>query len=237
MTGVSLQRRRSDTLPVVNEHDCETAERMRSRLVHGDASAESVALRAALLDVAPVERDAWLDLAFGLGPLPDDGPDLPRGCVPYLACRVESLLRAIDLARIDASNTLVDVGSGAGRAAALIRLLTGASVVGVEVQRALVDASRDLVARLRLDRISFVAAEVPPLPEAARTGSVFLLNCPFGGDRLVRLLAELEPVARAQPIQICCVDLPLPPCPWLVPLAASGDVEIHRSLVITETGS
>lgn len=237
MTGVSLQRRRSDTLPVVNEHDCETAERMRSRLVHGDASAESVALRAALLDVAPLERDAWLDLAFGLGPLPDDGPDLPRGCVPYLACRVESLLRAIDLARIDASNTLVDVGSGAGRAAALIRLLTGASVVGVEVQRALVDASRDLVARLRLDRISFVAAEVPPLPEAARTGSVFLLNCPFGGDRLVRLLAELEPVARAQPIRICCVDLPLPPCPWLVPLAASGDVEIHRSLAITETGS
>lgn len=237
MTGVSLQRRRSDTLLVVNEYDCETAERMRARLVHGDASAESVALRAALLDVAPLERDAWLDLAFGLGPLPDDGPDLPRGCVPYLACRVESLLRAIDLARIDASNTLVDIGSGAGRAAALIRLLTGASVVGVEVQRALVGASRDLVARLRLDRISFVAAEVPPLPEAARTGSVFLLNCPFSGDRLVRLLAELEPVARTQPIRICCVDLPLPPCPWLVPLAASGDVEIHRSLAITETGS
>ncbi len=210
---------------------------MRARLERGDAGAESAAFRAALLDVAPLDRDEWVDVAFGLGPLPDDGPDLPRGCVPYLQCRVDSLLRAIDLASIDASDTLVDIGSGAGRAAALIRLLTGARVAGVEVQRALVGAARDLVARLGFDRISFVTAEVPPLPEAARTGSVFLLNCPFSGDRLVRLLAELEPVARAQPIRICCVDLPLPPCPWLVPLAASGDVEIHRSLAITETGS
>ena len=137
-------------------------------------------------------------------------------------------------ARSTPPTLLVDIGSGAGRAAALIRLLTGASVVGVEVQRALVGAARDLVARLRLDRVSFVPAEVPPLPESARTGSVFLLNCPFSGDRLVRLLAELEPVARAQPFRICCVDLPLPPCSWLMPVAASGDVEIHRSLAITE---
>jgi predicted RNA methylase len=149
-----------------------------------------------------------------------------------LQCRVESLLRAIELAPIEASDTLVGIGSGAGRAAALLRLLTGATIAGVEVQRALLDAARDLVARLRLDRISFVAGEVPPLPEPARIGSVFLLNCPFSGDRLVRLLADLEPVARARPIRLCCVDLPLPPCPWLAPVAAAGDVEIHRSVAI-----
>jgi SAM-dependent methyltransferase len=217
----------------VNERDQETAERMRARLEHGDAAS----FRAALLDITPLERDAWVDLAFGLGPLPDDGPDLPRGCVPYLACRVESLLRAIDLAQIDASDTLVDIGSGAGRAAALIRLLTGATVAGVEVQQALLGDARDLAARLRLDRLSFVAAEVPPLPEPACAGSIFLLNCPFSGNRLARLLADLEPVARARPIRLCCVDLPLPPCPWLAPVAASGDVELHRSLAITEPRS
>ncbi len=216
----------------MKERDRETAERMRALLERGDAGAAS--FRAALLDVALLDRDEWVDVAFALGPLPDDGPELPRGCVPYLQCRVDSLLRAIDLTPIDASDLLVDVGSGAGRAAALIRLLTGASVVGVEVQRALVGPARDLVARLRLDRVSFVAAEVPPLPEPARAGSVFLLNCPFSGERLVRLLAELEPVARVRPIRICCVDLPLPPCSWLVPVAAAGDVEIHRSLAVTE---
>ena len=204
---------------------------MRTLLERGDPNA--AALRAALLEIGPLDRDEWVDVAFGLGPIPDDGPDLPRGCVPYLQCRVDSLLRAIDLAGIEASDTLVDVGSGAGRAAALIRLLTGASVVGVEVQRALIDASRDLIARLRLDRISFVTADVPPLPEAARTGSVFLLNCPFSGERLVRLLADLELLARAQPIRICCVDLPLPPCSWLAPGAASGDVGIYHSTAVT----
>lgn len=216
----------------MNERDFETAERMRALLERGDAGA--AALRAALLEIGPLDRDEWLDVAFGLGPVPDDGPDLPRGCVPYLQCRIDSLLRAIDLASIDASDTLVDIGSGAGRAVTLIRLLTGASIVGVEVQRALVPAARDLVARLRLDRVSFVTAEVPPLPGPARAGSLFLLNCPFSGERLVRLLAELEPVARARPIRICCVDLPLPPCSWLAPVAAAGDVEIHRSLTITE---
>jgi len=218
----------------VIERDRETAERMRALLECGDADACSAAFRAALLDVAPLDRDAWLDLAFGLGPLPDDGPDLPRGCVPYLACRVESLLRAIDLAPIEASDILVDVGSGAGRAAALIRLLTGATVAGVEVQQALLGAARDLVARLRLDGVSFVAAEVPPLPQPARAGTIFFLNCPFSGQRLARLLAELEPLARARPIRLCCVDLPLPPCPWLAPIGASGDVAVFRSLAIPE---
>jgi SAM-dependent methyltransferase len=221
----------------VNERDHEAAERMRARLERGEADACAASFRAAMLDAAPLDRDEWVDVAFGLGPLPDDGPDLPRGCVPYLQCRVDSLLRVIDLAPIEASDMLVDIGSGAGRAAALIRLLTGATVAGVEVQRALIDVARDLVARLRLDRISFVAADVPPLPEPARTGTIFLLNCPFSGGRLVRLLADLEPVSRVQPIRLCCVDLPLPPCPWLAPIAASGDVEIHRSLSLTRRAS
>jgi SAM-dependent methyltransferase len=218
----------------VNERDHQTAGRMRALLERGGAGANGASFRAALLDVAPLDRDEWVDVAFGLGPLPDDGADLPRGCVPYLQCRVDSLLRAIHLAPIEASDTLVDIGSGAGRAAALIRLLTGATVAGVEVQRALVDAARELVARLRFDRVSFVAAEVPPLPEPARAGTVFLLNCPFSGDRLVRQLANLEPVARARPIRLCCVDLPLPPCSWLAPVAASVDVEIHRSVARSE---
>ncbi len=222
----------------MNERDHQTAGRMRAWLERGGAGAGAASFRAAMLEVAPLDRDEWVDVAFGLGPLPDDGPDLPRGCVPYLQCRVDSLLRAIHLAPIEASDILVDIGSGAGRAAALIRLLTGATVAGVEVQRALIDAARELVARLQLDRVSFVAAEVPALPEPARAGTIFLLNCPFSGDRLVRLVADLEPVARVQPIRLCCVDLPLPPCPWLAPIAASGDVEIHRSLVtITEPRS
>ena len=78
---------------------------MRAVLERGGTDAGAASFRAALLDVAPLDRDEWVDVAFGLGPLPDDGPDLPRGCVPYLQCRVDSLLRAIELASIDASDT------------------------------------------------------------------------------------------------------------------------------------
>src|SRR4030095_16570102 len=106
-------------------------------------------LRAALTAVAPLDRDAWVDLAFGLGPPPDDGPLLPRGGVPYLPCPVEALLGAVELAPVGAGDVFVDIGSGVGRAAAVVSLLTGACVVGVEVQPALVLAARELAARLR----------------------------------------------------------------------------------------
>ena len=217
----------------MNERDRETALRTRALLERG--AADATALRAALAGVAPLDRDGWVDEAFGLEPPPDDGPDLPLGCVPYLPCPVDALLRMIDLAAIDASDCLIDVGSGVGRAAALIRLLTGATVVGVEVQRALVDAARELSARLHFDRISFVAGDAARLPEPARAGTVFFLYCPFSGERLARLLAELQSLARTRTIRVCCVDLPLPACDWLTPIAPlAGDLAIYRSATIRE---
>jgi SAM-dependent methyltransferase len=188
------------------------------------------ALRAAVDRVAPLDRDAWIDVALGLGPPPDDGAALPRGCVPYLPCPVDALLRIVDAAEIGSSDLLVDVGSGVGRAAAVVSLLTGAPALGIEVQPALVAAARDLARRLRLDRVSFLEADAADLPREAGAASVFLLYCPFSGDRLEAWLRRLEATARARPIRICTVDLPLPPCPWLEPLAPpAGNVAIHRS--------
>ena len=93
--------------------------------------------RAALLDVPPAERDAWLDRLLGIDGLPDDDPALPRGCVPYLPCAVDAVLRVVDLAALTAADVVVDVGAGVGRAAALLHLLTGAAIVGIELQPAL----------------------------------------------------------------------------------------------------
>ena len=103
-----------------------------------------------LAGVPPVARDAWVDLALGLEAIAEDGPDLPRGCVPYLPCSVDALLRLIEHAPVGAGDVFVDVGSGLGRAAALVHLLTGAPAIGVEVQPAHVAASRALAMRLRL---------------------------------------------------------------------------------------
>ena len=164
--------------------------------------------------------------------MPDDGPALPSGCVPYLPCPVDALLRLVEHAPVNASDVFVDVGSGVGRAAALVHLLTGARAMGLEVQPPLVAAARALAARLRLPDVTFVEGDAPELAAALAGGSVFLLYCPFSGDRLEKLLSRLEPIARARTLRVCCVDLPLPPRDWLTPTSMpsqSADLTIYRS--------
>ncbi len=212
----------------MDEEHRENAERVRSLIVRGQQ--DPSAFRAALLGVPPTERDAWLDLVLGLGELPDDGPELPRDCVPYLPCSVDALVRMVEQAPVRASDVFVDIGSGLGRAAALVHLLTGAAAIGVEIQPALVDAARDLASRLLVSRLSYVEGDAAKLAGLITIGSVFFLYCPFSGDRLTKVLADLELIARTRTIRICCVDLPLPPCSWLtLEPQLSGDLAIYRS--------
>jgi SAM-dependent methyltransferase len=188
------------------------------------------AFRAALTNVPSLDRDAWLDAVLGLDAIPEDGADLPRGCIPYLPCPVDTLLGAAEHAEIGPSDLFVDVGSGVGRAAVLMHLLTGASAVGLEIQRELVTASRALTTRLNLDSFSVLEGDAVQLAGSVTTGTVFFLYCPFGGQHLEKVLDDLEPIARAKPIRVCTVNLPLPPRPWLaLEHATSGDLSVYRS--------
>jgi hypothetical protein len=214
----------------------ESAESVRSSLVR--AQLEPGAFRAALTTVPPSERDAWLDLVLGLDTVPEDGPDLPAGCVPYLPCSVDALLRLVEAADVQASDVFVDVGSGVGRSAALVHLLTGASAIGIEIQRALVDASRELTTRLNVFRFAPVEGDASLLTGHIAIGSVFFLYCPFSGDRLEKVLCDLEVIARTREIRVCCVDLPLPERSWLT-LASppSEGLAVYRSTFFDERGS
>lgn len=207
----------------------ENAEQVRAAIEGGRH--EPSWFRSALLDVPPVERDAWVDVALGLGELPDDGPELPKGCVPYVPCPVDDLLHIVDRAPVRASDVFVDVGSGVGRAATLVHLLTGAPAIGLEVQPQLVRAARDLAARLRISRVSSIEGDAVELTGRMVIGRVFFLYCPFSGDRLTTWLARLEPIARTHALRVCSVDLSLPRCDWLA-LETSPRVglEIHRSI-------
>lgn len=195
-------------------------------------SAFAEALRA----VAPGERDEWLDGVLGIDSLVADGPELPRGCVPYLPCPVHVLLRMVELAGVQRDDVFVDVGAGVGRALAGVHLVTGAAAVGIEVQPALVATARDLVARLGLTRVSVVAGDAAGLMGEVAMGSVFLLYCPFSGERLQRVLDDLEVIARSHVIRVCCVHLPLPPCPWLQLVAPPAeDLAVYRSTLLDGT--
>lgn len=183
-----------------------------------------------LLAVSPGARDEWVDRRFGLEELPDDGPSLPPACVPYLPSPVDVVLRTIAEADVRESDVFVDIGMGVGRTGALVQLLTGATVVGLEIQPELVAAARELAARLGLERMTCVEGDAPELASHLASGTVFFLYCPFGGERLERMVDALEAVAAVRPIRICCVDLPLPSRPWLTPAPLlAGDLTIYRA--------
>jgi predicted RNA methylase len=188
------------------------------------------AFAAALMRVPPTERDAWVDRAFGLSELPDDGPELPRGCVPYLPSSVETVLRMIELAEVTADDVLVDVGSGLGRVTVLTHLLTGADAIGIEIQSALVRGARELALRVNAPRVAVIEGDAADLTDHLMAGSVFFFYCPFGGARLERVIDALEAIARTRTLRACTVGLPLPTRPWLAPVARRDDLTVYRSL-------
>ena len=224
-------------LEAVGDGHRASAERVRSGLA-GSGMAPA-AFRAALAGVPPAERDAWVDHVFGLEAFVADEPlELPRGCVPYLPCAVDAILRMIEHAEVRDSDVFVDIGSGVGRVAVLVHLLTGAQAIGLEIQPALVRASRDLAERLRVSRCSAIEGDAALLAGYLAIGSVFFLYCPFSGARLEQLLDDLEPIARTRPLRVCCVDLPLPDRPWLTLVSPpSGDLAIYRSTLPGEPAS
>jgi SAM-dependent methyltransferase len=210
---------------------------MHSQLTRRQTS--PTAFRAALAAIAPTDRDAWLDLVLGLDELPVDDASLPRGCVPYIPAPIDKLIAIADHAGVQACDVFVDIGSGLGRAAVAMHLMTGAAAIGLEIQLPLAQASRELAARVGAERVTVVEGDAALMSSRIANGTVFFLYCPFGGDRLAKVVADLEPIAQSRPIRVCCLDLPLPECPWLA-LAAqpAPGLEIYRSISpVTATAS
>jgi SAM-dependent methyltransferase len=186
--------------------------------------------RAKLADIPPRDRDRWLDLLWDVDEIPPDDPKLPRGCAPYLPCPVATVLEAVQRAGVTSNDVFVDVGSGTGRTALLANLLTGAGCIGVEIQPALVEAARARAAWLNLDRTRFVQGDAADLLRFITIGTVFFLYCPFGGERVQRVLDDLEAIARTRQIRVCCVHMPPLERPWLVQLpSTAADLHVYRS--------
>lgn len=160
--------------------------------------------------IHPDTRERWLDRLLGIEDLVDDGDDLPPGCVPYLPCSIDLLLRTIERAPVTPRDVFVDVGSGLGRAIALVHLLTGTAAVGLEIQQGLARQAQAIAARLQLDRVRTLRGDAEQLIGRMHAGTVFFFYCPFGGARLARTLAALRPLAVARPLTLCLVDLPPP---------------------------
>lgn len=190
----------------------------RSQIASGALRGQ--ALRELVEIVPRVDRDGFVDELLGIDPPPPDEP-LPQGAVPYLPCAVDDILAMASDAPVTELETFVDLGSGLGRVAILIHLLTGAPALGIELQEALVARSRAISAELGLDGVRFVHANAADL---ALVGTRFFLYAPCNGSMLERLLARLEQVAR--PIVIGAVGLELDQ-PWLSPRPGSATLNLY----------
>lgn len=203
---------------------------MRQLLLE-DAPRAAGALRNTLERLPCHGRDAWLDQVFDVDSLAEDGAELPRGCAPYIPCSVDLLLRMVDSAQVGSRDVFVDIGSGVGRATALIHCLTGAGSIGIEIQPNLVESSRALARNLNKSRIATIKGDAVDLVTFVQIGTVYFLYCPFSGDRFERVLEELRKIAMTRPIRICCVDLPAIHRPWLEPISPeNGELLIYRSV-------
>jgi SAM-dependent methyltransferase len=186
--------------------------------------------RSAFEEVPRAARDAWVDREFGLDEIPDD-VELPVGCVPYLPCPVDTIVRAVERAAVSEADVFVDIGSGVGRVTTLVHLLTGASTIGIEIQPHLAARSRALAERLDLPRVRVLEGDADRVAGDVAIGTVFFLYCPFSAARLERVLDRLGAIAKMHMIRVCTVDLPIPARPWLVPVGQLSDgLAVFRSV-------
>jgi SAM-dependent methyltransferase len=205
------------------------------QLLLDDAPRAADTLRTTLDSLPSHGRDAWLDRVFDVDSLAADGHELPRGCVPYMPCPVDLLLQMVDGAQVENGDVFVDIGSGVGRAVALVHCLTAAGAIGIEIQPNLVESSRALARDLNKSRIAIIKGDAVDLVTFIQTGTVFFLYCPFSGERFERVLDELQGIAMTRPIRICCLGLPVVNRPWLELMSPeNGELLIYRS--ITHTG-
>ena len=159
-------------------------------------------MRDAILEIPFLERDTWIDEVLDIEPSPPDMPDLPRGSVPYLPCGIDEILATVRDVPVGAGDILVDIGSGLGRVAILVHLLSGARARGIEIQLHLVERAIARCRELSLPAVSFAHGNAA---DVELDGSVFFLYAPCNGEMLVRVLERIERVARRRRIVVCAV--------------------------------
>ncbi|MFO0742913.1 MAG: hypothetical protein U0270_43965 [Labilithrix sp.] len=150
-----------------------------------------------LASLPPSERDPAVEAMLGVEATSSasPGPHL----VGHHMTGLGAIVRAIHEVPVRADDVVLDLGAGVGKLLALVHLLTGARVRGVELQRELVDRSID-VANVR--------------PGDARDcdldATVIFLYCPFDGpvlDEVSRRLDATKAVVCTLGVDLRCARL------------------------------
>jgi hypothetical protein len=178
-----------------------------------------------LSSIGSRERDRAVEDLLGLDPSLEEAPvPVSDVCsdfggeasdlVGYHGSGIAALARAALEVPMFPEDVVVDLGSGLGKAAFVLHLLSGARVHGAERDRRLVLAANAARDRLGLHAVTFehIDARAARLDE----GTIFYLYLPFTGDVLAGMLEALRDAAQKRPIVVVTLGLDLGRVPWLV---------------------
>ncbi|MGC9348560.1 MAG: class I SAM-dependent methyltransferase [Anaerolineae bacterium] len=194
-------------------------DRMRHRIRTGELRGDALRQRLdAFTDYRPGNTDHrhlsfdTLDAVINgllLGqPVPDPTVTLTPEMISYQATPGSVILELVDRVDVNTETRFFDIGSGLGKVPLLVHLLTGATVVGIELDAALCGYARAQAQRLGLDTgktVRFVTGDAREVNYTS--GDVFYLFTPFTGTILRAVLDKLARDIQARkrqcPIWIC----------------------------------
>ncbi len=165
-----------------------------------------------LAERAPEDRDAALEELLGIRGHPPQDP-VGEERMGYMPAAIAPVVRAVLDAPIGPGDVFVDLGSGLGKIALAVHLLTGARALGIDLQADLVAQARARAADLALPGVEFRAEDA--LDADLGDASVVFLYLPFTGRVLAGVMGRLEAVARRRDLVVCALGLDLRGFGWL----------------------
>jgi SAM-dependent methyltransferase len=166
-----------------------------------------------LAEYPPEQRDMAMEQLLGIVHRPLGKPELHPELVGYIPSGIAPIVQAVRLIPVGAEDSFVDVGSGLGKVAMAVHLLSGAEVRGIELQPELVDAARERARALGLDAISYELADARVADFSG--ASVVFLYLPFTGGTLDAAMRRIEAAAQQRQLVVCTLGLDLGAYGWL----------------------
>jgi SAM-dependent methyltransferase len=182
---------------------------VRQRIREG--ALDKQAFLAQLRETSIETRDHLVEEILDVAYPPLEEAPLRRDAVHYCPSGLAEILVAVESANLGPDKTFVDLGSGLGKVALLVALLTGARAYGLEIDPTLVAHARSAARSLGLDNVRFIEGDtlVAPLPRA----DVYYMYIPVTRPeavvrRLLPFTAERKTFVLSQPLDLKML-------PWL----------------------
>ncbi|ETX06454.1 MAG: hypothetical protein ETSY2_17030 [Candidatus Entotheonella gemina] len=156
------------------------------------------------------DLDVLVNGLFGIDTEPEETRPLKPGMIGYQATPARFILDLVERIPLGPDDVFYDLGSGLGRVALLVGLLTPAQVRGIEYDPGHCAYAQQCARHLPVSRVRFINADARDADVA--DGTVFFMYTPFRGNLLQNVLDRLKRDAHRRPMTIatygpCTLDV------------------------------